>query len=225
MLYRAAGLACAVFGLLVASVTVAVGQTTAPLTATADVRDAAGRQVAVADLRESQNEVLITLTFPAEAPLTGTHAIHIHERGRCTAPDFNDAGGIFNPLGRQHGLRNTNGPMVGDLPDLTLGPQGVTRYSIAAALARLAPGQTSLLGQGGTTLVIDAGLDDNNSQPSGNSGAHIACGVILAPGQSAAQAQGSSLFSPLVLGAVGLVVLIAGIALRLLSRRREWAGR
>src|SRR4051794_20144289 len=220
MLDRTARAACVVIALFFGSARMAAGQTPPPLTASADVRDASGRQVAVADLRESQNQVLITLTFPAQAPLTGTHAIHIHERASCTGPDFNDAGGIFNPLGRQHGMRNPDGPMVGDLPDLTLGPQGLGRYSIAAPLATLSPGRASLLGQGGTTLVIDAGQDDNTSQPSGNSGAHIACGVILGAGQSAPQAQGGSFFSPVLLGAVGLLVLIAGIALRWLSRRR-----
>ena len=225
MLHRTARVSCAAIGLFLASAVGVSGQTPTPLTASADLRDAGGREVAVADLRESQNQVLVTLTFPAQAPLTGTHAIHIHERGSCTPPDFNDAGGILNPLGRQHGLRNPNGPMVGDLPDLDARAGGLGRYSVTAALARLSPGRVSLLGQGGTTLVIDAGQDDNTSQPSGNSGAHIACGLILGPGQSAPQGRGGSLLSPVVLGAVGLLVLVAGIALRWMSRRREWADR
>ena len=113
MLHWTARVACAAIGLFLASATMVAAQTPPPLTASADLRDAAGREVAVADLRESQNQVLITLTFPAQGALTGTHAIHVHERARCTAPDFNDAGVIFNPLARQHGLRNPNGPMVG----------------------------------------------------------------------------------------------------------------
>jgi Cu-Zn family superoxide dismutase len=176
MLHGTARVTGAAIGLFLASATMVAGQAPAPLTAAADLRDGAGRQVAVADLRESQNQVLVTLTFPAQAPLTGTHAIHIHERGSCTPPDFNDSGAIFNPLGRQHRLRNPDGPMVGDVADLTLGPQGLERYSITAQLATLSPGRASLLGQGGTTLMIDANTDDNTSQPSGNSGAHIACG-------------------------------------------------
>lgn len=184
-------------------------------TATANLRDARNQIVASADLRESQNEVLITLTFPRGSPLTGTHAIHVHERGRCTAPDFTDAGGIFNPLGKEHGLRNVNGPMVGDLPDLVLGPTGLVRYSVSAPLATLRPGPTSLLGSGGTALVITSGIDDNQSQPSGNSGTRVACGVILGPGQADSASGGpSSPLSPALVGIVGVLLVLAGLAVR-----------
>ena len=203
---------CAAVGLVLVSATHGAAQ--APpgtATATAAVRDRNGQMVATADLREVQGEVVITLTFPQQAPLTGTHAVHIHETGRCGPPDFTDAGGIFNPLRKQHGLRNPDGPMVGDLPDLALGPTGLVRYSVTAPLATLQPGPTSLLGPSGTAIVIDAGQDDNVSQPAGNSGARIACGVILAPGQTSAQS-GTSL--PLVLAGIGLIVLLAGVGLR-----------
>src|ERR1041384_104278 len=107
-----------------------VSAQTLPAPATANVRDRTGQLIATAELREAQNEVRITLIFTRVGVLTGTHAIHIHERGACGPPDFGNAGAIFNPFGKLHGLRNQNGPMVGDLPDLVLSPVGLARYSV-----------------------------------------------------------------------------------------------
>jgi len=208
--------------LLLASVPAAWSQG-AP-TATAELRDRTGKSVATADLHESQNEVLITLTFARDAPLTGTHAIHIHDRGRCGGSDFGGAGGIFNPQGKQHGLLNPAGPMVGDLPDIVLGPTGLARYNVSAPLATLRPGPASLLGPGGTAIVIDAGQDDNRTQPDGNSGARIACGIILAPGQAAPSAEAPALLSPLVLAGLGVCLILVGMALPWWRRRREIRG-
>src|SRR4051812_25711160 len=93
-----------------------------PVDATATLRDPSGKTVATAELRELPDQVSITLLFPTNERLSGTHAVHIHETGKCDPPDFTSAGNIFNPLGKQHGFLNPNGPMVGDLPDLVLGP-------------------------------------------------------------------------------------------------------
>jgi hypothetical protein len=105
--------------------------------------------------------------------------------------------------------------MVGDLPDLVLGSTGLVHYSVTAPQATLRPGPASLLGPGGTALVIDAGPDDNKTQPRGNSGAFIACGVILAPGQADPFAgNAASPTSPVFVGIAGLALLAVGIGLR-----------
>jgi len=143
--------------------------------------------------------------------------VHIHERGSCTGAGFADAGGIFNPFGKEHGLLNPAGPMAGDLPDLTLGTTGLARYNIAAPLATLRPGPASLLNPSGTALIIDSGSDDNKTQPLGNSGAPLACGVILPGSQAAAIVTPSSanaLLSPFVVGLGGLILIFVGLAVR-----------
>lgn len=185
-------------------------------TATATLRDRNGQTVATADLRQGPDQVTISLAFQGTSRLNGTHAMHIHERGMCSPPDFADAGGIFNPTNKQHGFLNPAGPMVGDLPDLVLGPDGLVRYSVAAPLATLGPGAASLLKPGGTSLVIDSGSDDNKTQPSGNSGTSVACGVILAPGQVDPSPGGRSEagISPLWIGVAGIVLVAGGFVLR-----------
>jgi Cu-Zn family superoxide dismutase len=189
----------------------------APLTASADLRDGSGKQVATASLIQASDQVQITFSFPNTGALAGTHAVHIHERGSCGGVGFAEAGGIFNPFGKQHGLLNPQGPMAGDLPDLTLGETGLARYNIAAPLATLRPGPASLLNPTGTALVIDSGIDDNKSQPLGNSGTPLACGVILPGGQAAAIVTPSSsnaVFSPLVIGLIGLILIFVGLAVK-----------
>ena len=188
--------------------------------ATADLRDHNNASVATAEFSEEPDQVLITLTFPRQSPLTGTHAIRILAGNRCTPPDFSDAGGIFNPFGKQHGLRNPAGPMAGDLPDIVLGDTGLVRYTIAAPLATLRPGPASLLGAGGTSIAIDTGQDDNTSQPAGDSGSIIACGAIYAPGQAPVVSTPSVSVTPILIGVIGALLIVAGLALR-----RIWPGR
>lgn len=199
---------------------------TPPTTASATLLDRNGQMLATAELREQPDQVLIALTFARAGVLTGEHAIHIHERGQCTAPDFADAGSIFNPQRKEHGLLDPAGPMVGDLPDLVLGHDGAARYNVAAPLATLRPGPTSLLNPGGTALVIDDGPDDNRSQPDGNSGARIACGVIVAGSQalsaqvpnaaatSAANDASNPVVESIAVAALGVLLIAGGLLLR-----------
>jgi superoxide dismutase, Cu-Zn family len=198
---------------------------TQPTTASATLVDRNGLTLATADLREQPDQVLISLTFPRVGALVGDHAIHIHEHSGCTAPDFADAGGIFNPRGNQHGFLNPAGPMVGDLPDLVLGGDGAARYNISAPLATLRPSPTSLLSPGGTALVIADGPDDNRTQPDGNSGARVACGAILAPGQAppATSSSGGGLGS-VAIGALGALLIVVGILLRSTRVRQTRVG-
>jgi superoxide dismutase, Cu-Zn family len=151
--------------------------------ATADVRDASGRTIATGEFREGRGEVLITILFPNPPILSGTHAVHIMEVGRCDPPQYTSAGNIYNPLQKKHGRQNPDGPMIGDLPNVNF-TTGLTSYNTSAPGATLAAGPTSLFGPNRTALVIHQGEDDQLTDPDGRSGARLACGVIN-PGPAA----------------------------------------
>jgi Cu-Zn family superoxide dismutase len=109
----------------------------------------------------------------------GTHGIHIHETGTCTGPGFESAGGHFNVDQKKHGSMSPNGPHAGDLQNFTVDSTGHVRINlsdVSVTLAKNAP--NSLMKTGGTAIVIHAGPDDYKTDPSGNSGARIACGVV-----------------------------------------------
>ena len=109
----------------------------------------------------------------------GGHAIHIHENGKCDPPDFASAGAHLNLSGKQHGEHNPQGRHEGDMGNIRIDAGGNAEVSLLAEQVSLEPGApNSLLKPGGTSLVIHAGPDDMKTDPSGNSGARIACGVI-----------------------------------------------
>jgi Cu-Zn family superoxide dismutase len=147
-----------------------------PLSAGASLKDKDGKDVGVATLIETADGVRIALTGYRLPP--GTHGLHIHEVGLCQPPDFASAGGHFNPGGKQHGRQNPGGPHAGDLPNLVVANSGEAGLDITTKAVTLAPGPTSLLREKGTSIVIHAGPDDEKSDPAGNSGPRIACGVI-----------------------------------------------
>jgi superoxide dismutase, Cu-Zn family len=121
--------------------------------------------------------VRVDLTLSGLTP--GEHGIHFHETGSCQAPGFESAGGHLNPRGRQHGLENPQGPHAGDMLNLTADPDGNVATSFTAQNVSLDEGDEAfLLRSGGTALVIHADRDDQRTDPSGNSGDRIACGVI-----------------------------------------------
>ncbi|HET7461075.1 MAG TPA: superoxide dismutase family protein [Longimicrobium sp.] len=110
----------------------------------------------------------------------GVHGTHLHAVGRCEPPQFTTAGGHLNPANRQHGLRNPQGPHAGDMPNLVVGGNGRGRMETIVR-GSLTPGRAPLFDADGTALVVHAGADDMVTDPAGNSGARIACGVLAAP--------------------------------------------
>ena len=123
----------------------------------------------------------------------GKHGIHIHSVGQCdptsidpaTGSPFYSAGPHFNPHDNEHGLQNPQGPHAGDLPNLKVGRAGVglLRASSDRISLRTRP-EDSLFDRDGSAIVIHANRDDQMTDPTGNSGARIACGVIRRAQQS-----------------------------------------
>jgi Cu-Zn family superoxide dismutase len=140
------------------------------------LKDATGATVGTATLTEDRGGVHLSVKVQGMPP--GTHAIHIHAVGRCENPEFKSAGPHFNPGGKKHGMKNPEGHHAGDLPNLVVGANGKTELHALAHGATLGDGPASLFGTQGTALVVHAGPDDEVTDPAGNSGARIACGVI-----------------------------------------------
>jgi Cu-Zn family superoxide dismutase len=113
----------------------------------------------------------------------GEHGIHIHQYAKCDPPDFKSAGAHFNPGSKQHGTKNPSGPHAGDMPfNLTVGADGADKTEFSTKGISLDPkAMDSVFTGDGTSIVIHATADDMMSDPSGNSGARIACGVIMTP--------------------------------------------
>jgi superoxide dismutase, Cu-Zn family len=104
----------------------------------------------------------------------GIHGVHVHAAGRCDPPDFASAGPHWNPGGRKHGINNPDGPHAGDLPNVEVAANGVIGATVVLPGASMA----SLIDADGAALVLHASADDYKTDPSGNSGARIACAVI-----------------------------------------------
>jgi superoxide dismutase, Cu-Zn family len=144
--------------------------------ATASLVDSTGARVGVATFSDSGGSGRLAISVTGLEP--GSHGMHIHENGTCTTPDFQSAGGHFNPGSRKHGSKNPEGPHAGDLPNLMVEQDGSADTTFAIASTLLAEGSTSMLGSQQRSLVIHADPDDEKTDPSGNSGAREVCGVI-----------------------------------------------
>lgn len=146
---------------------------------TVEFLNADGDAVGTAELTEEDAGVMIKLDV--EGLEAGTHGIHFHEEGQCEAPDFESAGGHFNPTGASHGHDNPDGPHAGDLQNIEVADDGTSMDELTAENVTLQIGEdNSLLKEGGTALVIHASADDGQTDPSGDSGERVACGVVTA---------------------------------------------
>jgi len=145
--------------------------------ASADLKNATGQSVGTATLTEVPGGVRIGVEV--KALRAGTKGVHIHEVGTCDGPQFTTAGGHFNPEKKQHGALNPQGPHGGDLPNLVVDSAGTGRLETTNNKITLGAGPASLLDADGSALVIHAAPDDFRTDPTGNSGARIVCGVIV----------------------------------------------
>ena len=140
-----------------------------------------GSLIGTGDIWQDKNGLvhvdIATISLP-----TGTHGIHFHEVGKCEggATAFSTAGAHYNPMGMEHGLQNPKGPHAGDNPNIVIPAGGVGAVSFTTNRVTLTPGPTTLLDSDGSALVVHANADDQVTNPSGNSGGRIACGVVRA---------------------------------------------
>jgi superoxide dismutase, Cu-Zn family len=154
---------------------VAFGQNS-PSSAHADFINAQGQKIGTAHLRQTPAGVRIEVNISQLPP--GTHAFHIHAVGKCEVPDFKSAGGHFNPTAKQHGKDNPLGAHAGDMMNFEVKSDGTARFSTVNAAVTLGEGPNSLFHEGGTALVIHEKADDYKTDPTGNAGNRLACGVI-----------------------------------------------
>jgi Cu-Zn family superoxide dismutase len=151
------------------------GQPAAPASLVTALKDRQGRTVGTVTVTETPHGLLVRGTVEGLPP--GPHAIHFHETGKCEPP-FASAGGHFNPAQKTHGVLSPGGPHAGDLPNLMIPASGKLDFEIFAPGLSLSTGPGAVLDADGTALVVHAKADDHLSQPAGDSGDRIACGVL-----------------------------------------------
>ena len=142
--------------------------------ATAVLRSAAGRDIGTITITESGGGLSVAGHLTGVAP--GTHGIHFHMVGQCSPP-YESAGAHWNPNGRQHGMENPQGPHFGDLPNITAGADS-TAHVAGTTRGGTLRGANGLMDADGAAIIIHAAADDNRTDPSGNSGNRIICGVV-----------------------------------------------
>ena len=145
-------------------------------TASAQLKNAAGADIGIATFTEAASGVLIKFELKGLPP--GPHGIHVHDTGTCEG-DFTSAGAIFNPLGAQHGFYNDEGPMAGDLPNIFANADGTAVAEVLSPFLALTKDvEDGLFDTNGTALVVFDKADDHLTDPDGDAGARLACGVI-----------------------------------------------
>ncbi len=152
---------------------------TAPLRADAamvDLINTEGKTVGTAKITDTPNGLLIELNAESISP--GAHGFHIHTVGKCDPPDFKSAGGHFNPTSEKHGILNKDGKHAGDLPNVWVEKDGMLRVDVFSTEVSLVEAKTAVLDEDGGALVMHEKADDYTSDPAGNAGARIVCGVI-----------------------------------------------
>lgn len=147
-----------------------------------ELKNAKGESVGTATLKPKGKGVVIQVRFRNLPP--GEHALHVHQNAKCEADPaapqdaFKSAGPHFNPAAKKHGLMSAEGPHAGDLPNFQVSAKGTAKAKVDAPDVTLADGANSVYAGGGTALVIHEKADDLKTDPAGNAGPRIACGVI-----------------------------------------------
>lgn len=145
-------------------------------TASAPLKNAEGKEVGSANLTQTPHGVLIIVSVKGLPP--GEHALHVHAVGKCEPP-FTSAGGHFNPAGHKHGMMAAEGQHAGDMPNLHIPQSGDLTVEVVNDAVTLDKGRpNSVFDSDGSAIVIHAGSDDYKTDPTGDAGGRIACGVI-----------------------------------------------
>jgi Cu-Zn family superoxide dismutase len=141
-----------------------------------EIKDMQGKAVGAITLSPLGTGVALKLHLHDLPP--GQHAIHFHQNPKCDAPDFKSAGPHFNPDSKKHGLENPEGHHAGDMQNFVIDVKGKADVTLEDNDVTLTDGPHSLFSNGGTAIVIHAKADDMKTDPSGNSGDRIACGLV-----------------------------------------------
>jgi len=146
---------------------------------TVTLNSADSKEVGTAKLLQIPNGVLVRLALTKVPP--GPHAFHVHAVGKCEGPEFTTAGGHFNPTSKKHGLLSQEGSHTGDLPNVIVPDSGAVTVETVIPHVTLRAGDHTLADADGSALVLHGGADDYITDPTGNAGGRMACGVIAPP--------------------------------------------